>query len=160
MSEKGESSKGNPQESFEKAKAALESSPTPEVTWDKPAPAGPPAQARRSYQPWFLPVVGFFKSIVSDEALLAELCLEKAIEIVKFQRDQHLFGIDSFADGGGIPGGDTTFLVSASMPLAVELYKQCLEGVTVRVEDFKAAMAESAKLRQMMESKKIVVTGT
>ncbi len=146
---------------FEEAKAALESSPAPETKWDKEAPTGPPTPARRAYPEWLEPLVKTFKGIVADEGLLADLCLEKAIDIVQFNHDRGLAGIDYFpeANPGAMPANRTS-IVAMSVPFAVEFYKQCVQACNSRADELKVAYNEAMAIRAIEEKKRIVVSGT
>jgi hypothetical protein len=98
------------------------------TVWDKEAPKGPPTPEVRRVPEWFEDVYHWMQGAVNDEGLLIDLCLERAVEIVRFNHDRGMVGIDLFQEGGENGGGAATrahFLAIAS-PLAVELYKQTL----------------------------------
>lgn len=161
-------------DSFEKAKAALESIAPPIVTpevsvareggegtkWDKAAPTGPPGAVQTQYAPWFQPILKHFRQIVTDESVFAELCLERALDIFKRVHDKGLVGIDHFADAAGGGGGATrTNLAAAAVPFAVEFYKQATVSLNQRQDEFNAAWNETLALKKLDDGNKLTIVG-
>src|SRR3972149_3361276 len=96
------------------------------VNWDKNAPTGPPTPPDRAIPTNLAKIHNFFKSIIADEAMVLDLCLERAMDIVKFNVEKGLVGIDYFAgdaSGGSAISHPVSYAAIAG-PLAVELYKQ------------------------------------
>lgn len=100
-----------------------------EVHWDKDAPQGPPTPLVRQVPEWFADVYRFLQTVAADEGLVLDICLERAIEIVRFNHDRGLVGIDLMPDLVGQQSLNRTGLVAMSIPLAVELYKQVLASL-------------------------------
>ena len=108
--------------------------------WDKPAPTGPPNKMERQVSPEFKPIVDWMQQVVLEESLVADLALERAIEIVEFNHNRGFFGIDAFTESGAGGAAPRTNLVAMAVPLAVELYKQSLLSINQRKEELKELM--------------------
>lgn len=99
------------------------------IDWgSKPAPQGPPAEVERPVSEWFKPILKHLKGVVADEGLVIDLCLERAVEIVKWNHLSKMYGSDFFAGGPDGTGAniDRLGLISLAIPLAGKLY----DGVT------------------------------
>jgi len=118
-----------------------EPEPGPEVRWDKDAPTGPPIPQERQFPEWFTPVYVWLKQIVQDESLVADLCLERAIDIVEFNHARGMVGIDYFAEGGGTPARTST--VAMAVPLAVELYRQTAASIAKREAELEKVVKDA-----------------
>lgn len=95
-----------------------------EVDFDKLGPQGPPTRAPRQLPDRFRPIEKFLTGIATDEGLLMDICLERAIKIVEWNHANGSAGIDFFAENTQV-APITTMMVMAT-PIAIELYKQCL----------------------------------
>ena len=107
------------------------------VTWDKPAPDGPPAPLERNIPKHLAGVMKFFGEVIADEGILLDLCLDKATAMVEFNVKKRLFGIDAIQDNGQLHPFN---IVAAATPLAIELYKNVLGGIDRRKDDYEAAL--------------------
>ncbi len=105
--------------------------------WDKPAPSGPPAEPERRIPKHLIGVVKFFGEIIADEGLLLDLCLDKAVSMVKFNVEKRMVGIDMLQDGGQMHPFN---IVAAATPLAIELYKNVLKSIEDRKEDYEKVL--------------------
>jgi hypothetical protein len=117
--------------------------------WDKEAPKGPPTPEVRQVPGWFSDVYQWMRGVVNDEGLLLDLCVERALEIVRFNHDRGLAGIDFFPEAGGGGGApNRAQFLAISTPLAVELYKQVLTSIDRNKGEFQklveAALAKKA----------------
>jgi len=115
----------------------------PEVLWDKKAPTSPPQRMERAYAEWFKPVVQYLESVVADDALVLDLCLEKAISVAEFNHNRGMVGIDFFPEATGGRAAGRTEMLMLAMPLAVELYKQVC--VSLNTEERKAELEKIFK---------------
>lgn len=110
------------------------------TVFDKPAPTGPPAPPQRAIPMHLKKVVRFMSGIIADESLLLDLCVDRAVEIVKFNYDKRAFGSD-LMESGPTP----LHFVGMAAPLAVELYKQVLVSIGDRTAEYTALLAEAEK---------------
>jgi hypothetical protein len=128
---------------------ATEPESGPEVLWDKNAPQGPPQPEVRSIPDWFKPVHDYLLGTVADEGMLMDLCLERAIEIVRFNWSRGAVGIDLFpreAGGGAIGRAETLMMAT---PIAIELYKGSSQSLaTDRRDEFKAVVEKALAARE------------
>lgn len=111
----------------------------PEINWDKPAPTGPPTPQSRDIPAHLVKIVRFFESIAADEGVLLDICMDRAVDIVEFNFKKRLAGSDFFAEQQPTAA---TFTMIAS-PLAVELYKQCLQSVKDRQDEYVQLLKEA-----------------
>lgn len=111
------------------------------VFWDKAAPTTPPQQMKRGIPKHLEKIAEFLGNIVTDEAFLLDLCLDKATSIVEFNCKKRMVGIDLIGAEGQMHPFNT---VAAATPLAIELYKQALAGVLDRKDEY-AALLEAAQ---------------
>jgi hypothetical protein len=119
------------------------------VHWDKPAPTGPPTPLVRVYPEWMKGLVEWLDSIVGDEALVLDLAMGRAVEIVEFHHHRGLAGIDFFPEAGSGMTPSRINMVAVAAPLAVELYKQVLAALsTVRKDEFAAKVGEALAARK------------
>jgi hypothetical protein len=74
----------------------------------------------------------FLWSKVFDESVLADLCVERAYQIVEKRTGEKRVGIDNFpASGGGSGSADPSSVMAAAVHLGVELFRRLapkLEG--------------------------------
>ena len=123
------------------------------TVWDKEAPKGPPTPETRQVPGWFNDVYQWMQGLVNDEGLILDLCLERALQIVQFNHDRGLAGIDYFPEANGNGGGApnrATFL-HISSPLAVELYKQVLTSIDRNKDEFKRLVAAALEKKAALE---------
>lgn len=109
---------------------------------DFAGPQGPPTPLVRNLPPHLQPVVDWLASIVADEGLLLDICLERAIGIVDYHHRRGLAGIDHFPEATGGKVMTRAELVTSSIPLAVRLYDESLKAVDARKEEFQKLVAE------------------
>lgn len=145
-----ETSKSRPD--WESARAAIVVPGPPPVLdgtqWDKEAPTGPPTPQQRAIPKHLERIVRFFNGIVMDESLLIDLCLERCMEIVKRNVEASMVGSDHFAaDGGGNPYTPAHYAAVAG-PLTVELYKQVLNAIGGRQEEYGKLVEEMNRERE------------
>lgn len=95
-----------------------------EVDFDKLGPQGPPVRAPRPLPERFRGIEKFLTGIATDEGLLMDICLERAIKIVEWNHANGSAGIDFFAENTQV--APITQMMVMAVPLAIELYKQCL----------------------------------
>lgn len=106
--------------------------PEPEVrgAHDKPGPTAPPGVVSRGLPEWTDPIVDFLKQEISDEALVMDLCLEKAIEIVDWNYQKGLVGNEHFGEGaGGGPAPTRPLVCGIAGPIAIRLYEEVLKSL-------------------------------
>jgi hypothetical protein len=124
-----------------KSEGLLLSSNGPEGTiFDKAPPTGPPNPPKRQLPGHLDKVVAFFQGIIADEGLLVDLCLDRAIGIVEFNYRKRLVGSDFFSE----QPPTALHFAGIAAPLAVELYKQVLNSVNDRRDEY-AALLKSAQ---------------
>ena len=112
----------------------------PEGTFfDKPAPTGPPQPLVREIPPHLKKIIEFFSGIIADEGLLLDLCVDRAVGIVEYNYKKRAFGTDFFNGEQPTP---MHFIMTAG-PLATELYKQVLESIKGRVEEYTKLLQEA-----------------
>ncbi len=111
------------------------------TVFDKPAPTGPPSAPLRSIPSHLKKVVRFMESVIADESLLLDLCVDRAVGIVKFNYEKRAYGNDLFSD----QQPTTLHFVGMAAPLAVELYKQVLVSITDRKEEYAELLADAQK---------------
>lgn len=99
----------------------------PEVRWDKQSPQGPPQPIERNISEPMKPIVAWLTGVVADEAVLLDLCLEKAIKIVDENYQRGAVGMDLMGETF-----NRTALISIATPLAVKLYSEVLGAVEKR----------------------------
>ncbi len=107
--------------------------------FDKQPPQGPPTPLRRSIPPHLRKIEAFFEGLVADEALLMDCALDRAMEIVQFNCAKRRAGADFFNSEPTTPEG----VAALSAPLAIELYKQGLEAVKGRLDEYTALLKEA-----------------
>jgi hypothetical protein len=115
--------------------------------WDKAAPTGPPTPVVRRVPRHLEKIYAWIRQIVADEGMVADLALERAIEIVQFQHDRGLVGIDYFPEAN--PGGMAATrmnMVALAVPLAVEIYKQAEGSIGQKADEFTELVKEAALL--------------
>ena len=109
------------------------------TVFDNPGPAGPPQPMKRPIPPHLGKVAKFLGGIVANEALLLDLCLDRATDIVKFNFEKRAAGTDLMQEISAL------HFVGAAAPLAVELYKQALESVKDNADEYKKLVEEAQK---------------
>lgn len=115
------------------------STPFEGTVFDKAAPTGPPTPKLREVPSHLAKIVRFFQGIVADEGLLLDLCLDRAVGIVEFNYQKRLAGADFFAQ----EQPTALHFVGMAGPLAVELYKQTLESIKGRQDEYEALLREA-----------------
>jgi len=110
------------------------------TAWDKPAPDGPPNPPTRSIPPHLKKVIRFFESIIADESLLLDLCVDRAVSIVKFNYEKRLVGQEMLMEQP-----TTGHFIQMAAPLATELYKQVLASVEANQAEYNAIREEAMK---------------
>jgi len=110
------------------------------TVFDKPAPSGPPTPPSRSIPAHLGKVIRFFESIIADEGLLLDLCVDRSVGIVEFNYKKRLVGNDFFGDQP-----TAAHFVGMAAPLAVELYKQVLSSIEARQDEYTVLLAEAQK---------------
>lgn len=105
--------------------------------WDKPAPDGPPTPLERNIPKHLVGVMKFFGEVISDEGILLDLCLDRATAMLEFNVKKRMFGVDLLQDNGQMHPFN---LVAAASPLAIELYKNVLENIDQRKEEYEAVL--------------------
>jgi hypothetical protein len=108
------------------------------------APTGPPTPMSRDIPGWFKPVHNWLAQVIADEAVVLDLCLERAIQIVEFNHNAGMVGIDHFVENAMPP---RTQMVAFAIPLAAELYKQALASIDRDKTKFEALVAECVAKR-------------
>ena len=108
------------------------------------APTGPPTPMTRDIPAWFKSVHDWIGQVVADESIVLDLCLERAIQIVKFNHDRGMAGIDYFVESNTPP---QTQMVAFAIPLAAELYKQVLAAIARDSEKFEKLVADAMAKR-------------
>jgi hypothetical protein len=108
------------------------------------APTGPPTPMRRDIPGWFKPAHDYLAQVIADESLVMDLCLERAIQIVEFNHNAGLVGIDHFIESATPP---RTQMVAFAIPVATELYKQVLASISRDSAKFEALIAECVAKR-------------
>ncbi len=116
---------------------------------DKPGPMAPPGEVSRGLPEWTDPLVNFLRQQISDEALVMDLCLEKAIEMVEWNYQKGLVGIEHFGEGSGGGAGPTRPIICGiAGPIALRLYEEVLKGINgPKKGGFEEAVAEAFALR-------------
>ncbi len=114
------------------------------TVFDQPAPTGPPNAPTRSIPPHLGKVLQFMTGIIADESLLLDLCVDRAVEIVKFNYDKRAYGNDLMTEQQPTP----MHFVGMAGPLAVELYKQVLTSIMDRKDEYATLLAEAQKEMQ------------
>lgn len=128
----------------------LDPSKGPQGTFfDKPAPTGPPTPAKRQIPAHLAPIVRFFEGIVSDEALLLDLCLDKAVGMVEQSYNNRAHGSDFFAENQP----SAMHYTQVAGPLAVELYKQVLQSVKDRADEYVALVNKANEERKLAQER-------
>ncbi len=134
--------------------------PQPEIVAarDKPGPMAPPGEVSRGLPEWTGPIVDFLRQEISDESLVLDLCLEKAIEVVEWNYQKGLVGIEHFGEGAGGGSGATRPIVCGiAGPLALRLYEEVLKSINgPKKEEFESAVSEAFELKKKGESKIII----
>lgn len=110
--------------------------------WDKDAPTGPPNPPKLAIPKHLERIVGFFNGIVMDESLLIDLCLERCIGIVERNVNSKIYGVDHFADA------NPTQYAAIAAPLTVELYKQVLNAISGRQDEYGKLVEEMNRERE------------
>jgi len=109
------------------------------TVFDKPGPTGPPGEAKRQLPPHLQKIVKFFSSIIADEGLLLDLCMDRATEIVEYNYRKRAAGVDMMGEVSPI-----NFIGPAAM-ITVELYREVLKSISGREEEYKAILEEVQK---------------
>ncbi len=134
--------------------------PQPEIVAarDKPGPMAPPGEVSRGLPEWTDPIVNFLRQEISDESLVLDLCLEKAIEVVEWNYQKGLVGIEHFGEGAGGGSGATRPIVCGiAGPLALRLYDEVLKSLNgPKKGGFEQAVSEAFKQRDAAKSKIII----
>lgn len=110
------------------------------TVFDKPAPSGPPTPPSRNIPVHLGNVIRFFESIIADEGLLLDLCVDRAVGIVEYNYKKRLVGNDFFGDQP-----TAAHFVGMATPLATELYKQVLESIAARQDEYTVLLKEAQK---------------
>jgi hypothetical protein len=120
------------------------------ANWDKPAPTAPPGEVSRGVPDWALPISDFLAQLVSDEGLVMDLCLEKAIEIVDRNYQKGIVGVDHFGEGAGGGVGPTRPIVCGiAGPIAIRLYDEVLKAVNgPKKTDFERVVSEATRRKK------------
>jgi hypothetical protein len=121
-----------------------------EVTWDKPAPEGPPEGAIPPPDEDLAPLHRYFGGIIGPEAILLDMCMDRSIEIVRNNISARSAGIDNYAEGNPT---HPVHICSIAGPLAVELYRQCIDDVKKNPEPYTKAISDCQALRDAKTSK-------
>lgn len=108
------------------------------------APTGPPTPMRRDIPGWFKPIHDYLAQVIADESIVLDLCLERAIQIVEFNHNAGMAGIDHFIENATPP---RTQMVAFAIPVATELYKQVLASIDRDKKKFEALVAECVAKR-------------
>lgn len=114
------------------------------TVFDKPAPTGPPTPPSRAIPPHLKKLVLFMEGKIADEALLLDLCMDRAVGIVEFNYKKRLVGSDFFGEQPS-----AAHFIGMAVPLAVELYKQVLLSITDDKDAYAALLAEAQKELQL-----------
>jgi hypothetical protein len=109
------------------------------TVFDRQGPDGPPQPVLWPDPPHIEKIRRFLGSVVKDEGLLVRLCLDHATDIVIYNFKKRAAGSDLMAEISAL------HFVGAAVPLAVELYKQSLEAVKDRADEYKALVEEAQK---------------
>lgn len=109
------------------------------TVFDKPGPTGPPGEAKRQVPPHLQKLVKFFSSIIADEGLLLDLCMDRATSIVEFNYRKRSAGVDMMGEVSPL-----NFIGPAAM-LSVELYKEVLKNISGREKEYQAILEEAQK---------------
>lgn len=123
-----------------------------EIRFDKAAPTAPPGNIDLKIPPWLAEVYGWIGSIVADEAVVLDICLDRVVQIVQGVHDRGLVGIDHFPEA--YPGGMAPTrmnMVAVAAPLAVELYKQVLAAINERKGEFALLVAKAQEKKKAAE---------
>lgn len=115
--------------------------------FDKPPPTAPPDPVVRDVPEWFKPVYDWISSIVREEALILDLCVEECMKLVEFNFSRGAVGTDLFGDGQGGGGVNRGALLALASGLAPALYKEVLDAMTQKKEVFEKLIAEAKKRR-------------
>jgi hypothetical protein len=124
-----------------------------EVTWDKPAPEGPPESTLPPTDPNLIPLLQYFSALIEPEAILLDMCVDRSMEIVRQNVRGRSVGIDDFAEGNPTHPMN---IASIAAPLAVELYRQCIDDVKKDPAQYVAAIEACRKLSGQNETPKII----
>ena len=109
------------------------------TVFDKPAPTSPPNAPTRQIPQHLKKVIQFFSEIIADEGLLLDLCVDRAIGIVEYNYKKRAFGSDFFNGEQPTP---MHFIMTAG-PLAAELYKQVLQSIAGRTDEYVKLLKEA-----------------
>jgi hypothetical protein len=107
------------------------------TVFDKPAPTGPPSPPKRQIPHHLMKLMKFLDGVVANESTLLDLCLDRAMEIVAFNCGKRRVGVDF--DTNTPPEG----YAQLAAPLAVELYRQSLESVKDRADEYAVILKEA-----------------
>ncbi len=115
-------------------------SPDNLVGWgDTPAVTAPPVTQQVVVPQHLQKVERFFKEIIADESFLIDMCLERCLEMVEVKAANRRAGRDFFNEAVVTPEG----LIQIATPLALELYKQTLEAIKGRLDEYTALLKEA-----------------
>lgn len=122
---------------------------------DKPAPDGPPVQKAKQIPPHLRGIVNFFQSIIADEALLLEMCLDQTMIMVQEAINARAHGIDFFAGSQGDGGSSFTpgHYATIAGPMACELYKEVLKAIEGRAGEYAELLKEATREREKTSGK-------
>lgn len=122
---------------------------------DKPAPDGPPVQKAKQIPPHLKGIVNFFQSIIADEALLLEMCLDQTMIMVQEAINARAHGIDFFAGAQGDGGSSFTpgHYATIAGPMACELYKEVLKAIEGRAAEYEQLLKEATREREKATGK-------
>jgi len=117
--------------------------------WDKEAPTGPPSPQKLAIPKHLERIVEFFNGIILDESLLIDLCLDRCMEVVRRNVESKMVGSDHWA-GDGQAGGPYTpaHYAAVAGPLTVELYKQVLNAIDGRKDEYGKLVEEMNRERE------------
>lgn len=107
------------------------------TVFDQPAPSGPPQPIVRQIPSHLAEIAKFLGSVVADEALLLDICMDRATDILIFNFKKRAAGNDLMQEISAL------HFVGAATPLAVELYKQSIEAVKDRKDEYLKLLTEA-----------------
>lgn len=116
-----------------------------ETTWDKPAPTGPPEEAREGAAPHLAPMIAFFNNQIHLDSILMDLCMSRSMEIVRRNVSGMSAGIDNVPMDGSNPT-HPAHIAGIAGPLCVELYKQAVDSVNKNPKEFKEALDKAKEI--------------
>lgn len=132
---------------------------------DKDGPNGPPGKKAKPIPAHLKKIVNFFQAIVADEALLLEMCFEQCMVIVRESVSSNAAGADYFSGPNGDGGASFTpgHYATIAGPMACALYKEVLEAIKGRAQEYEELFNDSVREREKAAGKPpsgiIIATG-